>query len=222
MVVGTVSEGGEGVSGYVDGSMRAFLDKLATSSPEPGGGSVAALTGALGAGLVSMVCSLTVGKEKYADVQGDIKDLLEKAEASRARLQELIQEDTEAYGAFSAAMKLPRDTEEQKAERDRRMQETLLGAAKVPLSITEEALKVAELSLTAGRIGNVNAVSDAGVAVLLAEAAAQSGALNVKINLGWIEDKAFTESAWERVLAILAETARLRVEVMDLTYEKLG
>ena len=145
-----------------------------------------------------------------------------RLEASRARLQELIQEDTEAYGAFSAAMKLPRDTEEQKAERDRRMQETLLGAAKVPLSITEEALNVAELSLTAGRIGNVNAVSDAGVAVLLAEAAAQSGALNVKINLGWIEDKAFTKSAWERVLAILAETARLRVEVMDLTYEKLG
>ncbi len=88
------------MAGYVDGSMRAFLDKLATASPEPGGGSVAAMTGALGAGLVSMVCSLTVGKEKYADVQGDITSLLEKAEACRERLQSLIQEDTEAYGGL--------------------------------------------------------------------------------------------------------------------------
>lgn len=210
------------MAGYVDGSMRAFLDKLATASPEPGGGSVAAMTGALGAGLVSMVCSLTVGKEKYADVQDDIKTLLDKAEACRERLQSLIQEDTEAYGAFSAAMKLPKDTEEQKAERDRRMQETLLTAAKVPLSITEQALVVAQLSLTAGQIGNVNAVSDAGVAVLLADAAAQSGALNVKINLGWIEDKEFTRTTWERVQTILEETGRLRTQVMDLTYQKLG
>ncbi len=95
-------------------------------------------------------------------------------------------------------------------------------AAQVPLSITEQALVVAQLSLTAGQIGNVNAVSDAGVAVLLAEAAAQSGALNVKINLGWIEDKEFTRTAWERVQTILAETARLRTQVMDLTYQKLG
>jgi formiminotetrahydrofolate cyclodeaminase len=210
------------VAGYVDGSIRAFTDKLATSSPEPGGGSVAALTGALGAGLVSMVCSLTVGKEKYADVQADIQALLEKSEAARKALEDLVQKDTEAYGAFSAAMKLPRDTDEQKAERDRRMQETLLVAANVPLSISEQALVVAQLSLTAAEIGNVNAVSDAGVAVLLAEAAAQSGALNVKINLGWIEDKGFTASAWARIETILAETARLRKEVMDLTYQKLG
>jgi formiminotetrahydrofolate cyclodeaminase len=210
------------MAGYVDGSIRAFMDKLATSSPEPGGGSVAALTGALGAGLVSMVCSLTLGKEKYADVQDDIKSLLEASEAARVALQDLVQADTEAYGAFAAAMKLPRDTDEQKAARDRRMQETLLVAANVPLAIAEQSLVVAKLSLTAGQIGNVNAVSDAGVAVLLAESAAQSGALNVKINLGWIEDKAFTAAAWARIEAILAETADLRKEVMALTYEKLG
>jgi formiminotetrahydrofolate cyclodeaminase len=210
------------MAGYVDGSIRAFMDKLATSSPEPGGGSVAALTGALGAGLVSMVCSLTLGKEKYADVQDDIKSLFEASEAARVALQDLVQADTEAYGAFAAAMKLPRDTDEQKAARDRRMQETLLVAANVPLAIAEQSLVVAKLSLTAGQIGNVNAVSDAGVAVLLAESAAQSGALNVKINLGWIEDKAFTAAAWARIEAILAETADLRKEVMALTYEKLG
>lgn len=210
------------MAGYVDGSIRAFLDKLATSSPEPGGGSVAALVGALGAGLVSMVAGLTAGKEKYAEVQDDIKVLLGRSEVLREALQESVQKDTEVYGAVSAAMKLPRDTDEQKVAREKLMQAALVEAAKVPLAIAEQALSVAELSLTAAEIGNVNAVSDAGVAVLLAEAAAQSAALNVKINIGWIKDEAFNESAWSRVQEILVETAALRVSVMGLTYEKLG
>lgn len=207
---------------YIDGSIRAFLDKLATSSPEPGGGSVAALAAALGAGLVSMVAALTVGKEKYGEVQDDIKALLGRSEAVREALQEAVQKDTEVYGAVSAAMKLPRDTDEQKTARDRLMQAALVEAAKVPLDIAEQALVVAELSQTAAEIGNVNAVSDAGVAVLLADAAAQSAALNVKINIGWIQDEAFNESSWARVQEILGETAALRVSVMELTYEKLG
>lgn len=214
--------GGLVTDAYIDGSIRAFLDKLATSSPEPGGGSVAALAAALGAGLVSMVAALTVGKEKYAEVQDDIKALLSRSEAVREALQEAVQKDTEVYGAVSAAMKLPRDTDDQKVARDRLMQAALVEAAKVPLAIAEQALVVAELSLTAAEIGNVNAVSDAGVAVLLADAAAQSAALNVKINIGWIQDEAFCESAWSRVQEILAETAALRVSVMDLTYKKLG
>lgn len=214
--------GGLVADGYIDGSIRAFLDKLATSSPEPGGGSVAALAAALGAGLVSMVASLTVGKEKYAGVQDDVKVLLDRSETVRAALQELVQKDAEVYGAVSEAMKLPRDTDEQKVARDRLMQAALVEAAKVPLAIAEQALTVAELSLTAGEIGNVNAVSDAGVAVLLADAAAQSAALNVKINVGWIQDEAFNDASWSRVQEILVKTAALRVSVMGLTYEKLG
>lgn len=214
--------GGLVADGYIDGSIRAFLDKLATSSPEPGGGSVAALAAALGAGLVSMVASLTVGKEKYAEVQDDVKALLDRSETVRAALQELVQKDAEVYGAVSEAMKLPRDTDEQRVARDRLMQAALVEAAKVPLAIAEQALTVAELSLTAGEIGNVNAVSDAGVAVLLADAAAQSAALNVKINVGWIQDEAFNDASWSRVQEILGKTAALRVSVMGLTYEKLG
>ncbi len=209
-------------TGYVDGTIKAFLDKLATSSPEPGGGSVAAMTGALGAGLVSMVASLTVGKEKYAGVQAEIQSLLAASEQVRSELQVLVQRDTEVYGAVAEAMKLPRDTEQQKAERDATMQVALKEAAKVPLTIAEQSLKVAELSLTGAEIGNVNAVSDAGVAVLLADAAAQSAALNVKINVGWIEDQEFNRSTWQRVEEILSATAGLRERVMTLTYEKLG
>jgi glutamate formiminotransferase/formiminotetrahydrofolate cyclodeaminase len=169
-----------------------------------------------------MVASLTVGKEKYAGVQDQIQTLLAESESVRESLQQLLQLDTEVYGAVSVAMKLPRDTEEQKAARDAQMQVALKAAAGVPLDIAEQALLVARLSLTAGEIGNVNAVSDAGVAVLLADAAAQSAALNVKINTGYITDAAYNESSWGRVQAILAETGALREQVMALTYQKLG
>jgi len=180
------------------------------------------MTGALGAGLVSMVASLTVGKVDYSGVQMEIRSLLTDSERVRSDLQDLVQRDTEVYGAVSAAMKLPRDTAEQKAERNEKMQAALKEAAKVPLTIAEQCLKVAELSLTGAEIGNVNAVSDAGVAVLLADAGAQSAALNVKINIGWINDEEFNRSSWQRVEEILAATAGLRQRVMMLTYEKLG
>jgi glutamate formiminotransferase/formiminotetrahydrofolate cyclodeaminase len=207
---------------YVEKPMIVFLDKLASRSPEPGGGAASALVGALGAALVSMVGNLTLGKEKYADVQDQVEELLKASEKSRDRLQNLIQEDTEVYADVSAAYKLPRETEEQKKERAGRIQEALKKATEVPFEIAEECLKVARLSHTAAEIGNVGAVSDAGVAALLAEAAAQSAALNVKINVNSIVDREFAEAKWTRIKEILDETASLREKVVGLTYEKLG
>jgi glutamate formiminotransferase/formiminotetrahydrofolate cyclodeaminase len=207
---------------YVEKPMIVFLDRLASRSPEPGGGSVSALVGALGAALVSMVGNLTLGKEKYADVQDRVEELLGSSEKVRSELQELVQKDTEVYAEVSAAFKLPRDTEEEKEERRAKVQEALEAATEVPFRITEKCLEVARLSLTAAEIGNVGAVSDAGVAVLLAEAAAQSGALNVKINVNSIEDAAFCEEKWRRVQEILKEAGELREKVVRITYEKLG
>ncbi|MBN2026752.1 MAG: cyclodeaminase/cyclohydrolase family protein [Actinobacteria bacterium] len=207
---------------YVEKPMVVFLDKLASRSPEPGGGSVSALVGALGAALVSMVGNLTLGKEKYADVQDKVEELLESSEKLRAELQSLIQKDTEVYADVSAAFKLPRETEEEKAERASRIQEALKLATEVPFEIGEKCLEVAQLSETSAFIGNVGAVSDAGVAVLLAEAAAQSAALNVKINVNSIEDREFSQGKWARIQEILEETAVLRERVVKLTYEKLG
>lgn len=207
---------------YVEKPMVAFLDRLASRSPEPGGGSASALVGAVGAALVSMVANLTLGKEKYADVQDRIEELLRESEGLRADLQDLLQRDTEVYADVSAAYKLPRETEEQKAERNARIQEALKKATEVPFEIAEKCLEVARLSETAAEIGNVGAVSDAGVAVLLAEAAAQSAALNVKINVNSIEDREFAEGRWNRIQEILAESAALRERVLRLTYEKLG
>jgi glutamate formiminotransferase/formiminotetrahydrofolate cyclodeaminase len=207
---------------YVEKPMVVFLDKLASRSPEPGGGSVSALVGALGAALVSMVGNLTLGKEKYADVQEQVEELLASSEKLRDEMQGLIQKDTEVYADVSAAFKLPRETEEEKAERSARIQEALKLATEVPFEIAEKCLEVARLSETSAVIGNVGAVSDAGVAVLLAEAAAQSAALNVKINVNSIEDREFSDGKWTRIKEILKETAALRERVVQLTYEKLG
>lgn len=206
---------------YVEGTIQAYLDRLASASPEPGGGSVAALVGALGAALVTMVADLTLGKERYAAVQDQVADIRLKAENLRRRLSELVTLDAEAYGAVAAAMQLPRGDDDEKAARERAMQKALVGAAAVPLEIAQAALEVARLSLPAAEVGNTNAVSDAGVAVLLAEAAAQSAALNVKINTGWINDDEFNQAAWGLIEGILGEAASLRDGVLSLTYSKL-
>jgi formiminotetrahydrofolate cyclodeaminase len=206
---------------YAQGTIESYLDKLASAEPEPGGGSVAALVGALGAGLVTMVTSLTLGKEKHAAVQVDMARLRESSENLRSELEGLITLDAQAYGAVAAAMKLSRDSEAQKKERDRMLQAALVGAAEVPLRVAEAAAEVARLSLPAAEKGNRNAVSDAGVAVLLADAAAQSAALNVKINLAWIEDEDFKNDTWARIGAVLSETARMRDLVLAITYSKI-
>lgn len=206
---------------YVEGSMKAYLDKLASKAPEPGGGSASALVGAVGAALVSMVGNLTIGKEKYADVEDKMRNMLDECEEVRERLQKLVVEDTEVYGKLSQVFKMPRDTEEQKTERAAKMEDALKQATEVPMEICEEALKVARLSVAAADHGNVGAVSDAGVGVLFAEATAQGGALNVKINLGSLKDGDFCKSKWNRVEEILKEIASLRERVLETTYSKL-
>ncbi|HWR72329.1 MAG TPA: cyclodeaminase/cyclohydrolase family protein, partial [Nitrospirota bacterium] len=204
---------------YIDQPMRHFLDKLASKSPEPGGGSVAALTGALGAALVSMVANLTIGKEKYKDVQPQVEALLKESEKLRVEMQDLIQKDTEAYGALSAVYKMPKDTEGEKAERTAKMQEALKKACQVPFEIGVKALDVAKLARRAADVGNVAAVSDAGVAVLLAQACAQSSALNVKINVNSIKDEAYNKQTWTRMQDVLKEVAALEKAVMETTYK---
>ena len=207
---------------YMDQPVRHFMDKLASKSPEPGGGSVAALTGALGAALVSMVSNLTLGKEKYKDVQPQIEQLLRESEKLRIEMQELIQKDTEAYGALSAVYKMPKNTDEEKAARTTNMQEALKIACQVPFEIGLRSLDIAKLAERAADIGNTGAVSDAGVAVLLAQACAQSAALNVKINVNSIKDAAYNKDTWSRMQEVLKQVAALEKSVMETTYKKMG
>src|SRR5512146_2873104 len=185
------------------------MDKLASKSPEPGGGSVAALTGSLGAALVSMVSNLTLGKEKYKDVQSQIEALLKESEKLRTEMQDLIQKDTEAYGALSEVYKMPKNTDAEKAARTARMQEALKKACQVPFEIGLRSLDVARLAERAAEKGTVLAVSDAGVAVLLAKACAESAALNVKINVNSIKDEAFNKQTWNSMQDVLKQVAEL-------------
>jgi formiminotetrahydrofolate cyclodeaminase len=207
---------------YIDQPLRHFMDKLASKSPEPGGGSVAALTGAMGAALVSMVSNLTLGKEKYKDVQKQIEALLQESEKLRTEMQDLIQKDTEVYGALSDVYKMPKNTDAEKAARTAKMQEALKKACEVPLEIGLKSLEVAKLAERAADLGNVAAVSDAGVAVLLAQACAQSAALNVKINVNSIKDETFNKDAWSRMQSALTQVGALEKSVLATTYKKMG
>jgi formiminotetrahydrofolate cyclodeaminase len=201
--------------------VATFLDELASSAPAPGGGSVAALSGALGAALVSMVCSLTVGKKKYADVQEDIKALLAQSEALREELVELLEADVEVYTEVSRAVKMPRATDEEKAARTVAMQKALKAATDVPMQVAEACVEVMELCLPAAEKGNINTVSDAGVAVLMAEAGLRSAALNVLINLGWIKDAAFVAENRAKLDALLEGKPAMRDEIYQSVVEKL-
>jgi formiminotetrahydrofolate cyclodeaminase len=201
--------------------VKSFLNELASSAPAPGGGSVAALAGALGAALISMVNNLTIGKEKYASVQADIKALLEKSESLRKKLADLLEEDVVVYTQLSQTMKMPRDTEEQKNARAKAMDRDLKAAADVPLRVAEACVAVMALCRPVAEKGNVNAVSDVGVGILMAEAGLRSAALNVLINLGWIKDAQYVGETREKLDALLKGKPALRDEIYELVASKL-
>ncbi len=173
--------------------LDTFLDKLASNNPTPGGGSVAALSGALGAALTSMVCHLTIGKEAYINVENDMKEVMEKSEELRMQLTELINKDTEAFNEVMAAIKMPKETEEQKEIRRNQLQQKFKSAAVVPLETAKTCEQILDLALTAAQKGNKNSITDAAVSALMAHAGVQSAIFNVKINLATIKDEKFVQ-----------------------------
>jgi formiminotetrahydrofolate cyclodeaminase len=168
-----------------------------------------------------MVCNLTLGKKGYEDVQNDIQDLLAKSEALRKELADLLEEDVAAYTGYSKAAKMPRATDQEKAERAVAMQAALKVATDVPLRIAESAVKVMDLCMPAAEKGNKWAVSDAGVAVLMAEAALRSAALNVLINLGTLKDQDFVADRRAKLNSLLAGKGIVRDEIYDHVVSKL-
>jgi len=160
--------------------LSEWMDRVASSNPSPGGGTVSAIAGGIAAALGAMVGRLTVGRKKYAEVDAEFRALIERAEELRARLDRLGDEDAAAYDAVSAAYGIPKSLE---AERSAAIQTALLHATRVPLETLRAARSVAALAARAAEAGNRNAVSDAGVAGLLAEAAARGAAYNVRINV---------------------------------------
>jgi formiminotetrahydrofolate cyclodeaminase len=187
-----------------DTEIEPFLVTLASQSATPGGGSAAAIIGAMGAALVSMVCNLTIGKKKYAEVEAEMKDVLGQAEALRQRLTGMIQDDVKAFDAVMGAYGMPKETDADKAAREKAIQAALKQATDVPLACARAAREVIDLAAIASDKGNLNVISDAGVAVLAAYAALRSAALNVLTNARMITDKPFAEAKLKELNELLA------------------
>lgn len=205
---------------FVERTLAEYLDALASSEPTPGGGSTAALAGALAAGLVSMVCNLTIGKRRYRESEPALRQVLAQAEALRGRLGELMARDAAAYDGVMRAYRLPQSTAQEQAARQSAMQQALQEATRVPLEIAEGCAQVIELALPAAELGNPWAVSDAGAGALLAEAALHAALLNVEINLRSLEDGSFAQEARHRLQDLTAR-ARQKDRVVALVQQRI-
>lgn len=204
-----------------DQKIKNFLDGLASKSPTPGGGSVAALTGSMGAALLSMVGNLTIGKRKYIHVEDDIKRLLKRSEILRADFEELMERDTEAFNQFMAIMKLPKETEEQKEDRRKKMQIALIEAANVPLEVARKSLEVLNICQEVANKGNKNVISDAGVGAILAEAAFDSAILNVKINLAMIQEEKVKSNLNHEIEDLLGLARGKKDKAVEIVLKKI-
>lgn len=192
-----------------------FVNLMASDAPAPGGGSAAALEGALGAALTAMVCALTVGKKKYADVQELAVESQKKAEDLKARFVDVMDRDTEAFNAVSAVFAMPKDTDEQKAARKAAMQEALKGCTKTPFEMMQLACETLELTRSlVGRL-NASAASDLGCSALSLRAAIQGAWLNVLINISGIADEAFAAEYRANGQALLAKALPLADEIYE-------
>ena len=200
------------VSGGV--SLSGFVSSVASSTPTPGGGSVSAHVGALAAALAQMVAGLTVGRKKYAAVDAEMKQIGLDAADLGNELAALVEADARAYTAVSNAYKLPKEPDDAAVRRTEAITEALLGASRVPLDTARACARVAELAATVAVKGNTNAVSDAGVAALLAEAACRGAAYNVRINIAALEDKSRGASLAAEATELVARTGKFTAQAV--------
>ena len=191
------------MNGIKDKSVQAFIDGLSSKAPTPGGGSAAAVMGAQAAALISMVCNLTIGKPKYAEVEVEMRALLEKSEALRETLTDMIEADVEVFDRLMATYGLPKDSDEEKAARSEAVQSALKEATVVPLKCAHACAETIALSKIAAEKGNIGVISDAGVAVMAGYGALKSAALNVYINAGGLKDRVFADAKLAELETIL-------------------
>lgn len=204
-------------------SVRQLADQLASRAPVPGGGTAAAMAGALGASLVGMVAELTIGRPDVAERQTVLEAIRDDARRLRSTLLDLAEADAEAYDGAMQARRLPKSTDEERSQRSAQMRRTMLEAARVPLETARRAREVLDLAVRIAPIGNPNAISDAGVAAQLASAAVRGAVLNVRINLPYLpaDDPLRAEAA--REAALLEGAARQREdEALSTVMLQLG
>ena len=195
-------------------TVSKFLDELASHSPAPGGGSVAALAGALGTALTSMVCNLTIGKKKYLEVEPEMKHVLGKSEELRGIVTRLIDRDTDAFNKVMEAYGLPKESDDQKALRAAAIQGATKEATLVPLEVMKHCIDGLALAKFVAEKGNANSLSDAGVSALMLHAACEGAALNVRINLKGIHETEFVGWKSEEVVTILRTSKKMSEEIL--------
>ncbi|MBN1390124.1 MAG: glutamate formimidoyltransferase [Candidatus Thermoplasmatota archaeon] len=202
-------------------TLKGFMDVLASDSPAPGGGSVAALSGALGAALMEMVCNLTYGKKRYEEVWDEMRASGKKVSVLRKRLLDLVDEDTDAFNDVMQAFKLPKDSEEEKAARSRAIQEGYKKAIATPLETAKVCLKVLEASVEIAEKGNKNSISDVGVGADMAGAGLDGAVMNIRTNLASIKDEGHVARMEAEVVTMMARKEELLISVRTMVNQKM-
>jgi formiminotetrahydrofolate cyclodeaminase len=198
-----------------------FIEQVASSAPAPGGGSVAALSGAVGAALLSMVCSLTIGKKGYSEVEQELQEVRARTEAARAKLTRLIDDDTAAFNRLRVARKLPARDEAEKKTKENEVAAAGQETIEVPLTTMQTCLTALREALVVAEKGNVNCVSDAGAGACQLYAGLEGGAYNVLINLVGADENAKTKELREKVRAAHEEGHKLFEHTVRIVSEKL-
>lgn len=206
---------------YDSYALNQYLSELASGDATPGGGSAAALIGALGAALVAMVGNLTIGRKKYAAVEDQMHELVQSVSKLEEQLLALVSEDTEVFNLVMAAYRMPKASEEEKQAREAAINESLRTACSVPLRIADASIAVLELAKLAAEQGNINAISDAAVGSIAAHAALQSALLNVRINLKSLPKDDWSAQTCGRVASLTRQGEALNKAVQTVSTEKL-
>jgi formiminotetrahydrofolate cyclodeaminase len=207
--------------GMAEKSCDYFLDVLASKAPVPGGGGAAAMGGAIGMALSNMVGNLTVGKKKFADVEEEVKELVEKGCRIIGELKALVDKDAAVFEPLSRAYGLPKDTPEEAAYKAKVLEECSITACSVPLEIMRQAYAGIKIHERMGQIGTKLAISDVGCGVVFLKSALISGYLNVLINLGAIKDKKFLDETSREIDRLLADGSKIADETLQLVIQKI-
>ena len=210
------------MSTLTDLTSKEFLTVLASSAPAPGGGGGAAMAGALAAALSSMVANLTLGKEKFAPVEPEIKELLAAAEEIRQNLLMLVEEDAAVFNSFMSCYKLPKATEAEKAARTAAIRNAAKQAAEVPLAIARASYRVLQLAQRLVCIGNPGVITDGACSALLARAALRCAEYNVRINLGPTKDEEYNRKVAAELDELLKTAEELEEDTLAETDKALG
>ncbi len=207
--------------GMLDKSCKDFLDVLSSKEAVPGGGGAAAAGGAIGMALSNMVGNLTVGKKKYAEVEDEVKDLLDKGYKVLAELETLVDRDAEVFEPLAKAYGMPKDTPEQQQAKADALEKYSKEACSVPMEIMRKSYEGIQIHNRMGQIGSMLAISDVGCGVVFLKSSLISGMLNVVINLNTIKDQDFVSSTRNEMNQLLNDGSKLADETLQLVLDKL-